>query len=139
MIEDLQLDILLLDVKMPELDGLKVLPQVQAKSPRTKVLVLSGFLEDDFINEALEHGAKGFMPKTITHEDITKAIRVTYWGKLWVKRKAVAGAMEYLRKKLQNLHEPLSDIGQNLTKREQEVVRYVNQGMTKKSRHPARD
>ena len=59
LVEALQPDILLLDVKMPQVDGLKALPKIRAKSPRTKVLILSGFPDDEFITEGLQHGAKG--------------------------------------------------------------------------------
>src|SRR3970040_964246 len=60
MVETLQPDIMLLDIRMPGMSGLEVLHRIREKSPKTKVLVLSGFFEEELLVEAFEHGAKGY-------------------------------------------------------------------------------
>ena len=132
LVEALQPDILLLDVKMPHVDGLKALPKIRAKSPRTKVLILSGFTDDEFITEGLQHGAKGYLLKTLTHADLVKAIRATHAGELWVERKVVTQILDSLLQKVMDLQKPLSEMRKALTNREQEVVNWVIQGMTNK-------
>ncbi len=130
--EELQPDILLLDVRMPEVNGLDALPKIRAMSPGTKVLVLSGYSEDDFIVEALQHGAKGYLSKTVTAADIVKAIRATHAGELWAERKMLTQTLESLLQKVNSLYEPLTEARETLTDREREVVKWVIQGMTNK-------
>jgi DNA-binding NarL/FixJ family response regulator len=130
--EALKPDILLLDVKMPGGDGLKFLSKIRARSPGTKVLILSGFPEDEFIIEALQSGAKGYLPKTLTHADLVKAIRATHAGELWAGRRIITQVLESLLQKVMSLQRPLSEARNSLTGREQEVVNWVIQGMTNK-------
>lgn len=132
MTEALQPDILLLDIRMPEVNGLDVLPRIRAKSPGTKVLILSGYPEDDFIVEALQLGAKGYLSKTLTRADIVKAIRATYAGELWAERKLLAQTLESLLHRVNSLNEPVPEAVETLTDREREVVKWVIQGMTNK-------
>ena len=130
--EVLQPDILLLDVSMPELGGLEALPMIREKSSRTHVLILSGFPEDEFMSQALQLGAKGYLSKSLSHKDLIKAIRATYTGEIWAGRKVLAEALEGLRQKTQEMNLPLSEMQEALTEREQEIVKWVIQGMTNK-------
>ena len=132
MTETLQPDILLLDVRMPGIGGLEVLPKIRAKSTRTKVLILSGYSEDNFIVEALQQGAKGYLSKTLTRGDILKAIRTTLAGELWAERKMLTQTLESLLQKVNELHRPFHENFEALTERELEVVKWVIQGMTNK-------
>ena len=130
--EALQPNILLLDIRMPGLGGLDALPQIRKKSPETKVLILSGFSEDEFVVKALQLGAKGYLSKSLTHTDLVKAIRATYAGEIWAERKALTEVLESLCQKTQEMSWPLSEMQEALTDREQEIVRWVIQGMTNK-------
>ncbi len=132
MAEALQPDILLLDVSMPEASGLQILPKIRARSPRTKVLMLSGFSGDTFVAEALQHGARGYLLKTATHKDLVKAIRVTHAGDIWAERKLLAQALEGVLQRAADGQLPLAVTWENLTDREYEIVRWAVQGMTNK-------
>jgi DNA-binding NarL/FixJ family response regulator len=129
MTEALRPDILLLNVRLPEVNGLDVLPQIRAKSPGTKVLILPGYPEDAFIVAALQRGAKGFLPKTLTRAEIVKAIRVTRAGEIWAERKMLAQTLESL---LQKVNDVVPETREALTDREREIVTWVIQGMTNK-------
>ncbi len=128
----LQPDILLLDVQMPEVGGLEVLPRIRAKCPLTKILILSGFPDDQLIARALELGANGYLLKTLTHKDLLKAIHATYAGEVWAERRVLTQTLESLRKKVHHLHGPLAETRENLTDREEEVVSWVMQSKTNK-------
>lgn len=132
MVEALQPDILLLDVRMPELGGIEALPQIRKKSPRTKVLMISGFPENEFMVEALQRGAKGCVSKSASCNELVKAIRVTYAGEIWATRMVLAQALDSLRQKTQEVNAPFSETRETLTDREQEIVKWVIQGMTNK-------
>jgi DNA-binding NarL/FixJ family response regulator len=116
----LQPDILLLDIKMPGPTGLEVLPTIQVQSPRTKVLIVSGFLEDKFLIEALGRGAKGYLLKTATHKHLVKAVRALHAGEIWAERKMLTQLLESLLRKLSDLYGPLSEAHASLTDRERE-------------------
>ena len=130
--EALQPDILLLDIRMPEMNGLQVLPKIHVVCPRTKVLILSGYSEDEYIIEAFLQGAKGFLSKAITHKELVKAIRATYNGEIWAGRKVLTQVLESLSEKVHQLKNPQSGTLENLTDREREVVKWVVQGRTNK-------
>ena len=130
--EALQPDILLLDIRMPGLGGIEALPQIREKSPGTKVLILSGFSEDELMIQALQLGAKGYLSKLLMHRDLIKAIRTTYAGEVWAERKVLSEVLESLRQKMQEKNLPLSDMQEALTDREHEIVKWVIQGMTNK-------
>jgi len=132
MAEALRPDIMLLDVRMPRLDGLKALPRIRLKSPETKILILSGFLEDDFIVEALQNGAKGYLVKTLSTGDLLKAIRATHAGEVWAERKVLAHLLDDLLQKVNPPKLPASEARMDLTNREQEIVKWATQGLTNK-------
>jgi DNA-binding NarL/FixJ family response regulator len=131
-VEALQPDILLLDVLMPGLGGLEILPKIRSKSPKTKVLMLTGFFEEELITEAMQNGAKGYLLKTANHAELIKAIRATHSGELWAERRVLTLLLENLFQRVSDLQVPLSNHRGNLTDREQEIVEWVIQGMTNK-------
>lgn len=132
MVEALQPDIVLLAVNTPELSALNALSVIRKRSPRTNVLVLSGCPEEEFMSKALQLGAKGYVPKTLGWKDLIKAIRVTRAGEIWAGRKVLADVLESLRQKTHELNRSFSETQEALTDREQEIVRWVIQGMTNK-------
>jgi DNA-binding NarL/FixJ family response regulator len=132
MAEALQPDILLLDTQMPGLGSLEALPQIRKKSPRTHVLILSGFSEDESMGKALQLGAKGYLSISLSHKDLIRAIRATHAGEIWAERKVLTEVLESLRQKVQKINLPLSEMQETLTDREHEIVEWVIQGMTNK-------
>jgi len=132
MAEALQPDIMLLDIRMPGMSGLEVLHTIRAKSPKTKVLVLSGFFEEELLVEAFEHGAKGYLQKITTHTDLIKAVRATHSGEVWAQPKVLSQVLDSLLEKLNTPHLAMSEMHGKLTGREKEVVQRVRHGQTNK-------
>lgn len=132
MAQELQPDVLLLDIRMPTLDGLAALPEIRAKSPDTKVMILSGYLEEEFIVKALQSGARGYLLKTLTHKELTKAIRALHAGELWAERRVLSLVVEALRQRLQETNHPFAEKVETLTKREREIIKWVMHGKTNK-------
>jgi RNA polymerase sigma factor (sigma-70 family) len=129
-VEALQPDLLLLDLRMPKLDGLAVLPRICAKSPRTRILLLADFFEEEFIARALQVGVHGCVLKTALPTELVKAIRATHAGELWAPRKLLTQVVENLRQRMDEWEGSLSKMWGTLTDREQEVIIWAAQGMT---------
>jgi DNA-binding NarL/FixJ family response regulator len=132
MAEALQPDIMLLDIRMPGMSGLEVLHRIREKSPKTKVLVLSGFFEEELLVEAFEHGAKGYLQKITTHTDLVKAVRATHSGEVWAQPKVLSQVLDSLLEKINAPHLAMSEMHGKLTSREKEVVQRVRHGQTNK-------
>lgn len=88
-------DIVALDIDLPDIGGLEILPVVNWCSPQTKVIVLSGHDEETTILEALELGARGYIVKG-ERADMIKAIRVVQSGEVWARRRVVARVLDRL-------------------------------------------
>ena len=131
-IGDLKPDVVLLDITMPELSGIEVIPIIKQKSPGTKTLMLTASKDEIKIFISLKAGAKGYLSKNTTISDLIKAIKVVNKGQLWVERKLVA---RYFSGDI------TADMGREgrqektkgeLTPREQDVLRLLIKGSTNK-------
>src|SRR5438270_12977582 len=75
LVERLQPDVLVLDLIMPGLGGLDVLPIVQQRSPRTRVVVFSMYANEDFVLQAFRNGAMAYVLKGCDPAQVTEAVR----------------------------------------------------------------
>lgn len=79
-VEALQPDVVLMDIRMPIMDGREATRIICQRFPETKVLVVSTFDEDDYITHAIKAGAKGYLLKDMPVEELAQAIRLVYRG-----------------------------------------------------------
>jgi DNA-binding NarL/FixJ family response regulator len=79
-VEALQPDVVLMDVRMPEMDGVAATQAICLRYPDIRVLVLSTFDEDDYVSRATQFGAKGYLLKDSQVEDLAQAIRAVHRG-----------------------------------------------------------
>jgi two-component system invasion response regulator UvrY len=103
-------DLLLLDIGLPDINGLEVLRRVKRERPGLPVLVFSMYAEDDYAMAAIESGAVGYLPKDSRPEQILEAIRRGVRGERYMSpqftEKLLAGALPAIRK---HPHEALSE------------------------------
>ncbi len=98
-VERLQPDVLVLDVMMPGLNGLEVLPSVSKRSRGTKVVILSMYPNEAFVVEALKHGAVGYVLKSCESVQLVKAIREAAAGRRYLSPPMSARTIDvYLEK-----------------------------------------
>lgn len=112
--------VVLLDVAMPDGDGIDALPELLSSSPETKAIILTMFAEPSVIRRALEAQAQGYLLKNSGKEELVEAIQ-----------KVAAGEV-YLTKEL---HGQLTGVVQTapaLTLREREIIRLLSEGCTMK-------
>ena len=120
-------DVILLDLEMPELDGVAALEQIRAANPAARVIILTAYDEDERIVSAIVAGAQGYVLKGAPREDIFRAIRIVHaGGSLW--QPLIAST---LRRRLSEQADKLED-AVDLTPREIEVLQLIAQGKSNK-------
>ena len=127
MAEDLQPDVILLDIRMPEKDGLEALEQLREKFPDIKVLILSNYDNPTYIARAITMGAADYLLKGCTSEELLAALRSVVAGdtsRRSATLRRVAGV-------LRNAGMPI-DEEVTLTIRENQVLRHVALGLSNK-------
>jgi DNA-binding NarL/FixJ family response regulator len=120
-------DVLLVDLKMPELDGLGVLRAVKARAPETRVVLLTGFEADDAIVEAVHQGADGFLFKDVPPAELCKAVRVIAAGGVYLQPAVAARLVRLLARA--RVEGAATRKGE-LTVREREILHLMARGYT---------
>jgi two-component system, NarL family, response regulator LiaR len=118
-------DLILLDLRMPGKDGLKVIAEIRVHNPDVSILVLTSFDDDDYVLAAIKGGAQGYLLKDVNPEHLVQAIRD-------VSRGESALHPTIARKVLQELSRPPEQTPAHsaLTEREVEVLRLIAQGLS---------
>ena len=118
-------DIVLMDVAMPEVNGIEATRQLTAAHPRLRILVLSMHKEAVYVREILKAGARGYLLKDVIDTELLNAIRSVARGDGYISP-AVSGAL------LSDYRQNVTDPADLLTKREREVLQLIAEGKTNK-------
>ena len=122
-------DVVVMDMAMPEMSGLHATMELMKQRPGTKVLILSMYSDEQYVRNALDAGAKGYILKNAIENDLTRAV------------KAVASGEQYLAPELSSLliramqtggFEKTSDPYDRLTQREKQVLQLIAHGKSNK-------
>jgi DNA-binding NarL/FixJ family response regulator len=116
-------DVVLLDVRMPETDGLEALERITDRSPKTKVVMFTGHENSNYVARAVALGAAGFLMKGATRDEIVAAIERAHTG-LPPETDSLMGRVTMVRRR------PTYDEDIPLTNREVQVVRHVALGLS---------
>ena len=115
-------DVVLMDLRMPELDGATAIARIKERNPRVNALVLTTYESDADVVKAIENGATGYMLKDAPREDLLQAIRDAAEGKPLLAPTVTARIMDRMR-------EPAAE---TLTAREIEILELVAEGARNK-------
>jgi two-component system response regulator NreC len=127
LVENLQPDVLVLDLMMRGISGLEVTREVDKHSPQTKVVILSMYSNEAYVLEALHAGAKAYILKEATADELVRAIREAAAGRRYLCSALSEHAIEaYLKKSEKTAMDPFD----TLTTREREVMQLAAQGCT---------
>lgn len=124
-------DVVLMDLRMPVMDGREATRLISQQFPDVKVLVLSTFDDDRYITDSIRAGAKGYLLKDMPSEDLAQAIRVVYRGYTQMGtgllEKLMANSIQESIPELDR--SPLPPALAQLTPREREVLKLVALGL----------
>jgi NarL family two-component system response regulator LiaR len=123
--EELLPDVVLLDLVLPELDGIEAIRRIRAISPSTRVIVLTSYGEDEKIFPAIKAGAAGYLLKDMEPVELADAIRRVHRGEALLHP---AVAARVVRELAQGRGEP-----EPLTERELDVLRLIARGLANKA------
>ena len=121
-------ELILLDVSMPNLDGLAALRQIKAERPHAKVVMLT-VSDDDTLFEALEAGAQGYLLKSLSADEFLEILKGVARGEAALTRKTATRLIDGLARGKRRTEEPQH----RLTPRESALLELVVSGMTNKA------
>ncbi len=134
-LEGLDVDIILMDMNMPEVDGVSAIQQIVAKNENVNILALTGYDDPDLIFRAMKSGAKGYILKTMVTSQLTSAIEEVIAGKVYLPPALATKFFDEFHVKIakQSRPDPQKQALLNyLTSREKEVLRLLTDGITYK-------
>lgn len=118
-------DIILMDLLMPEKDGVTALKEIKEQWQGARVLVLTSFLEDDKVFPAIENGALGYLLKDTQPDELLDAIRGVHRGETMLHPSIAKKIMQRIQETSEASKKPE---GQELTERELDVLKLLAQG-----------
>lgn len=116
-------DVVLMDVRMPELDGVAAAAVLRARAPTTRVVMLTTFDDEEFVVQALRAGASGYLLKDLPATELAEAVRLTHAGVTQLDHTAARHVVAALP-----THSPAAP--NILTSRETDVLRLIAAGAT---------
>jgi DNA-binding NarL/FixJ family response regulator len=121
--EELKPDVVVMDMAMPELDGVQAILEIRRRQPKVEVLVLSMYGEDSYVRNAFQAGARGYLLKSALDMDLAAAV------------KAVAGGKQYCGEGVKPPKRDSTDLDdpmERLTQRERQVLQLIAQARSSK-------
>jgi len=120
-------DLVLMDLKMPGLNGIQATREIKHRFPQVKVLALTTYGDDEWVFDAIRAGADGYLLKGVKREELLNAVQGTVQGKTHVDP-SVAGKL--FQSVARASTPPSSRLSETLSEREVEILRFIAQGYT---------
>jgi len=126
---ELRPDVVLMDLRMPEMDGATATHRIRSGVPETQVLILTTYADDDSLFPALEAGARGYLTKDASADEIERAVKAVASGDTHlapaVQQRLVSAILEKDRKP-----QAVDEASDGLTQREVEVLKLIAAGLS---------
>lgn len=124
--ERLNPDVIMMDLVMPDMDGIEVTRRVLSTNPSIRIMILTTFAEDQRVRDAIRAGAIGYLLKDVLKADLLRALRNTAAGRASLHPEA----QQHLMRQVSEIETPPPHA--SLTKREAEILRLIAEGRSNK-------
>lgn len=124
----LEPDVILMDLLMPNMDGITAIGRIKQERPETEIVTMTSFIEEEKVTAALEAGASGYVLKDAEAEEVATAVRAAFAGEVHLDPAVARLLAQRMRAKKSGEGEPVEP----LTDREKDVIRLLGQGMSNK-------
>lgn len=126
-------DVILMDIRMPEVDGVEATRLVKEKYPEVKILVLTTFDDDEYVFGALKYGATGYLLKGVSMQELTHAVRVAAAGTAVINPDIATKVVEFFGRMAKGKLAITADgRADDLTRTERNIACLVGQGLSNK-------
>ena len=128
-------DVILMDVRMPEMDGVQCTQIIKENYPEIKIIILTTFDDDEYIFSALKHGASGYLLKGISADRLIEAIHKVYHGNAMINED-IAGKVVKMFSQMARENAAVITVDENyikeITESEWKVIGLVSKGLSNK-------
>lgn len=120
-------DLILMDLKMPVMNGVEATRQIRMKYPEIKILVLTTYSDDEWVFDAIRAGASGYLLKDTPRQELIEAVRGTETGKTYIDPNVAGKVLDQVSS---HQTQPSTLVTSKLTEREIEVLRLIARGLS---------
>jgi DNA-binding NarL/FixJ family response regulator len=123
-------DVVLMDIRMPGMDGVEATWRLRERWPQARVIILTTFDDDEYVFEGLRAGALGYLLKDVSGQELAEAIRTVATGGALVEPSVARRVLAEFARLVPPARQPEAGLPEPLTEREQEVLRLLSLGLT---------
>jgi DNA-binding NarL/FixJ family response regulator len=127
-------DVILMDIRMPEMDGVRCIEIIKEAFPKIKIIVLTTFDDDEYVFNALKNGASGYLLKGISVKELVEAIKIVYGGGALINPNIAVKVFKFFSQmaNADYLVNVTQDVIEDLSKNELRIIQFVGMGMSNK-------
>ncbi len=127
---ELQPDVVLMDIRMPGLDGVEATRRLRGRDPEARIIILTTFDDDEYLFAGLRAGAQGYLLKAVSGEELAKAVRTVAAGGALIDPAVTRKVMAEFARIAPPARSPSAGLVEPLSERETEILRLLAQGLT---------
>ncbi len=130
LVNEIKPDVILMDIAMPKLNGIDATRQIKIISPKTNILILSAYDDDEYVFALLKAGANGYLLKNVSGSELVRAIKAVNKGEPVLNPVVAKKVVNYFR--LGETKIPTAEDAAQLSERELSIIRLAAKGLTNK-------